>query len=63
MANRFYGVNRGQTQEDIVNASSTQSTDIEVRVDLSKSLTAEEVITKLKQIEDKILANDKWPPA
>ena len=36
MANLFYGKNRGQHEEDVVEASSTSSTDIEVRIDTGK---------------------------
>lgn len=62
MANRYFGLNRGQTEFDIVQDSSTNSTDIELRVDLSKSLTKSEVLVKLEELENAILKN-QWPPA
>ena len=36
MADVYYGINRGQTEFSAVEASSTSSTDIEVRVDTTK---------------------------
>lgn len=55
MANRFYGLNRGQTEFDVVDASSTQSKDIEVNIDLSKSWEKGEVLVKLEEIYNAIL--------
>jgi hypothetical protein len=62
MANRYYGLNRGQQQDDVTEGSSTGSTDIEVRVDLSKSFTKGDVVVKLEELRNYVLAH-KWPPA
>lgn len=63
MASEFYGINRGQTEPDVVKGTSTNSTDIEVRVDLTKGLLESEVLFLLETIINKIITNDKWPPA
>ena len=62
MADRYFGLNRGQTEFQAVQDSSTNATDVEVRVDLSKSLTKQEVLEKLEEIQNMILKNI-WPPA
>lgn len=62
MAKRFYGINRGQHQTDVVEGAATNSTDIELAVDLSKSLTRDEVMFLVQFIVDEIIM-DKWPPA
>lgn len=55
MASEYYGLNRGQTEFSIVNGTSTNSTDIEVRVDLTKSWKKAEVLQKLEEIKNHIL--------
>lgn len=63
MARRYYGLNRGDTSmTEIVDASSSPSKDVEVNFDLAVSLTQEEVLTLLEEIEIKI-ASGIWPPA
>lgn len=58
MANQYYGLNRGQNEFDITQGTSTQSTDVELRFDLSKSLTKSEVLMALEKIENQILKDD-----
>lgn len=62
MAHRWWGLNRGQYYTDIVEQSSDPTKDVVVEVDLSKSLTREDVIVQLEQIKIAIL-KDVWPPA
>lgn len=62
MAHRYWGSNRGQTQTDVVEASSSPTKNVEVNVDLSANMSREEVIIKLNEIMNVIL-QDKWPPA
>lgn len=63
MASEYYGLNRGQTEFQVVNSSSTNSTDIEVRIDLTKGFTTAEIDNKLQEIYDTIIRNNLWPPA
>lgn len=51
MANAYVGLNRGQNINDIVENTSTNSTDVELRIDQSKSLTKEEVLRALDNIK------------
>lgn len=62
MANRYYGLNRGQTEFSVTEGAATGSTDIEIRVDLSKSLIKSEVLVKLDELIDHIIKGN-WPPA
>lgn len=56
MASRYYGLNRGQNEHDIVEGSSTNSVDIELVVDLdSNSPTKEDVLLALEKLENYIL--------
>jgi len=55
MANLYLGINRGQSQKDVVTGSSTNSTDIELRIDDSKSLKKSEVIQKVKDLLNVLL--------
>lgn len=53
MANRFYGVNNEPGKfrmEDIVTGTSTQSTDVEVRIDTGKSWNRQMVKVALEAI-------------
>lgn len=54
MANLFVGSNRGQTEKDIVKGSSTNSTDIEVRIDDTKGWKRSEIVQKLRELANKI---------
>lgn len=62
MASRYWGINRGQTEFDIVEGSSTNSTDLELVLDLTKNLSKSEVLVKLEELENRIVKSD-WPPA
>jgi hypothetical protein len=55
MASRFIGLNRGQSEFDIVDGSSTGSTDLEVRIDLTKNIEQGEFFVMLKQIENYLI--------
>jgi hypothetical protein len=55
MAHRFYGLNRGQTEFDVVDAATTQTKDIEVNIDLSKGLEKVEIAVKLDEIKNAIM--------
>ncbi len=62
MASEYWGLNRGQVYTDIVEQSTTPSKDLEVKLDLTKNMTRDEVIVALEQI---VIAMNKdvWPPA
>lgn len=62
MAIQYYGINRGQNEFDIVEGASTNSTDMEFALDLSKSLLKSEVLLALDKIANRILKDD-FPPA
>ena len=62
MADRIYGLDRGDQKEDIVEDSSTPTKDVEVVVDLAVSLEKSEVLIMLDLIKQHILEGD-WPPA
>lgn len=62
MADRFYGLDRGDTEFDIVEQASSPTKDVEVAVDLAVSLEKSEVIRKLDEIKNHIIKGD-WPPA
>jgi hypothetical protein len=60
MANNFIGINRGKLEEvpvSIAVGSSTQATDIELRVDTGKGTTRKDVILALRAIEFYIESN------
>lgn len=65
MASSYFGLNRGQTGRSSAagtspvteSASATGSTDVEVRVDATKSLTKNEIINLLEAIKDHMLKN------
>lgn len=64
MAERYYGIDKGE--EGAVNvtegSASTATLDVEVRIDLAAGMTQQEVLLALKTIENFIL-EDSWPPA
>jgi hypothetical protein len=64
MAERYYGIDRGE--EGSVNvtegSSSTATTDVEVRIDLAATMSQSEVLLALDTIKRAIL-EDSWPPA
>jgi len=64
MAERFYGIDRGeQGVRNVTEGSgSTATTDVEVRVDLAANMQKMEVLLALDVIKEAIL-QDTWPPA
>lgn len=62
MASEFYGVNRGQTEFQVVFQSSTPGKNVEVKVDLTAGMTKEEVLRALEIIANNIVKGN-WPPA
>lgn len=68
MAQRYYGLNRGETQTAVTEGSSTTAgLDVEVRVDLAGISAGgdglSEVLTMLENIKQYIITKSKWPPA
>jgi len=65
MASAFYGLNRGQTgrtsaagtQQVTESATATGSTDVEVRIDLTKGLTKAEILIIMERLKEWILKN------
>lgn len=62
MADRIYGLDRGDTEFDVSEGSSSPTKDVEVVVDLAVSLEKSEVVRKLEEIKNHIVKGD-WPPA
>jgi len=63
MADRFYGIDRGeQGVRNVTEGSgSTATTDVEVRVDLAANMSKLEVLLALDTLKEAI--QDTWPPA
>lgn len=62
MADIFYGVDRGETEVDVVTSGTSPGKDIEVVVDDAVGLTKEEVIRALRvMIANHILKEDDYP--
>ena len=63
MADRFYGIDRGEqgVRNVTEGAATTATTDVEVRVDLI-GMSKMEVLLALDTIKEAIL-QDTWPPA
>ena len=67
MAERYYGLDLGQTKNQVTEGTSTTATlDVEVRIDLA-GVTADgtgrmQVIEMIENIKQFIL-EDQWPPA
>lgn len=65
MASAFYGLNRGQTGRSSIagtspvveSATTTGSTDVEVRIDLTKGLTKTEVALIMDRLKEWIIEN------
>ena len=55
MASNYYGVNLDQPLEKVVVATSTNSTDIELRVDLTKIATKQQILEAVESIENALL--------
>ncbi len=62
MADRTYGLDRGEEQSAVTEGSSSPTKDVEVTVDLAVSLTKNEVVRLLTRITDHIVTDD-FPPA
>lgn len=62
MADRIYGLDRGQTEFSVSEGSVSPTKDVEVVVDLAKNLTKAEVIMALDMIINHITKGN-WPPA
>ena len=64
MAERFYGIDRGEqgVRNVTEGASSTATTDVEVRVDLDANMSKLEVLLALDTLKEAI-TQDTWPPA
>lgn len=58
----YYGLNRGQRMEDVVVSTSTNSTDIELRVDGAK-IPVQGDAAALVEVLEGFLAQAKFPPA
>ncbi len=55
MADIFYGIDRGDTEFDVVTDSSSPTKDVEVVVDDAVGLDKKEVVQKLQEIINHIL--------
>lgn len=62
MADRFYGLDRGDTEFDVTEDSSSPTKDVEVAVDLAVNLEKSEVLLALDMIKNHIVKGN-WPPA
>jgi hypothetical protein len=62
MASRYYGLALGGNAYEVVEGSSSDTTDVEVQVDLANSPTREQVIVALTNIIN-YMTRDQWPPA
>jgi hypothetical protein len=62
MAVRFWGLNRGQYDKDVVEQAADPTKDCAVKIDLAKNLTRTDVLQLLEMIKIKLM-KDVWPPA
>jgi hypothetical protein len=62
MADRIYGLDRGDTEFSVAEGSSTPTKDVEVVVDLAVNLEKSEVLQLLDMIKNHIVKGN-WPPA
>lgn len=62
MADRIYGLDRGDTEFDVSEGSSSPTKDVEVVIDLAVGLEKSEVLQKLEEIKNHIIKGD-WLPA
>ena len=64
MADRFYGIDRGEqgVRNVTEGAASTATTDVELRVDLAANMQKDEVLFAIDSIKQAII-QDTWPPA
>lgn len=61
MAVQYTGLNRGQQSTAVVTGASSNTTDVELTVDLSKGLTRKEVLDKIDQIRE-FIVNQRTTP-
>jgi len=64
MAERFYGIDRGEqgVRNVTEGAATTATTDVEVRVDLAANMSKQEVLLAIDVLKEAIF-QDTWPPA
>jgi hypothetical protein len=64
MADRFYGIDRGEqgVRNVTEGATSTATTDVELRVDLAANMQKDEGLYAIDSIKQAII-QDIWPPA
>ncbi len=62
MADRIYGLDRGDTEFSVSEDSSSPTKDVEVVVDLDVNLEKSEVLQLLDMIKNHIVKGN-WPPA
>lgn len=62
MAKRYWGIDRGGHDTDVLEQSSTTSKGLEVVLDLTASIDKNELFILLEEIKNVIL-KDQWPPA
>jgi hypothetical protein len=58
MADRFYGVDRGETKATV--AAATTGKDVEVTIDLAVGVTKQDAILALDKVTKAILADENW---
>jgi hypothetical protein len=63
MSSRFFCLNRGQNEFAIIEAATTQASDIELRVDTGKNLTKNEVLMALQWIDNYLTTKSTTIPA
>lgn len=67
MAERFYGLNRGESSDQVTEgSSSTATTDVEIRIDLAGIAAGGEGRAEVKEMVENIMRfifRDTWPPA
>lgn len=66
MAERYYGIDRGdpqvQTGAVTEDSSTTATTDVEIRIDLAAGMDQGEVLLLIDALKRAIM-QDAWPPA
>lgn len=62
MAKRFWNINQGQHQTDVVEGAASGATAVEINYDLTAGLSREEVLFLIDFIKN-VIIQDPWPPA
>jgi hypothetical protein len=62
MADRIYGLDRGDTEQSVSEGSSSPTKDVEIVIDLAVSLEKSEALFLIDMIKNHIIKGD-WPPA